>query len=232
MLKVKELSLFKNKTLLSGVSLEIPLGRVTCFLGKSGSGKTSLLRCLAQLEKSYQGEVSYEGKKISTLLSRERAHLMGYVSQSYPLFPHLSVFENCLQPLTLHCKGAKEDRYIQIQKVCESLGVHAYLEAMPHELSGGQRQRVAIARALLLEPLFLLLDEPTSALDPENTDILIHILTILKKKGGSVLISTQDMGFAARVMDHAFFLSSGELSHEYIPSRKEMCHDELCAFFL
>lgn len=191
MLKVKNLRLIKNKTILNDLSLEIPLERITLLLGKSGSGKTSLLRCIAGLE-------TYQGKIYSPSVT--------YVSQAYTLFPHMTVRENCLQPLRLN------NIKTPIEPILDSLDMLAYIDAKPYQLSGGQQQRLALARAFLLNTSYILLDEPTSALDPENTERLIKLLKSSKQ---GILISTQDMSFAAQLLDRAYFLEDGVIIESY-----------------
>ncbi|MGR3973959.1 MAG: ATP-binding cassette domain-containing protein [Candidatus Rhabdochlamydia sp.] len=231
MLKVNHLSLYKKQAILTDISLEAHPGHITGLLGKSGSGKTSLLRCLAQLEKGYQGEVMCQESRLIHLHPHKRRELIGYVCQSYPLFPHLSVMQNLEQPLFLCQNHDRKKSLALIEEVCVSLGVLPYLQAMPHELSGGQRQRIAIARAVVLNPSWLFLDEPTSALDPENTDLLIQLLIRFKQQEKGVIISTQDMGFAASVMDRVIFLSQGEVASHYLPQSQEQCLQDLEAFF-
>jgi polar amino acid transport system ATP-binding protein len=201
MLKVKNLTLRKKKIILNNLTLEVPYGRITLLLGKSGSGKTSLLRCLAQLE-SYQGEITH----LDAPFKNSLPSIVTYVSQSYTLFPHLTVLENCLQPLRLNKITTP------IESILGYLDMLPYLFSKPSELSGGQQQRIALARALLLSPYFLLLDEPTSALDPDNTDRLI---TLLKSSGKGIIISTQDMSFASKVLDRAYFLEDGAIVESY-----------------
>ncbi len=205
MLKVKNLSLHKNKTILSNITLEAPPHCITLLLGKSGSGKTSLLRCLAGLE-TYKGEITYNDLP----LPKNRSSIVTYVSQSYTLFPHLTVLENCLQPLRLNKISNS------IDSILESFHMLPYLHAKPHELSGGQQQRIALSRALLLSPSYLLLDEPTSALDPENID---RFITLLRKFGKGAIISTQDMTFASRVLQRAYFLEKGKLIETSVVSK-------------
>lgn len=191
MLKVKDLTLTKKKIILNNISIEAPPGRITLLLGKSGSGKTSLLRCIAGLE-AYEGEIT----PISTT----------YVAQSYTLFPHMTIRENLLQPLRINNLSTP------IEPTLSTLGMLPYLDSKPNELSGGQQQRIALARAFLLSPAYILLDEPTSALDPDNTERLI---ALLKSSGCGVIISTQDMAFASKLLDNAYFLEDGNLVESY-----------------
>ncbi len=209
MLKIENLSLIKKKKhVLTEIHCDFPRNQITLLLGKSGCGKTSLLRSIAQLEPTCQGNLSFCGKSLREMSQKERCQLLGFVSQSYALFPHRNVLDNCAHPLRLLGYSQKEARQ-RVDEMLAFLGMEPYLFAMPQELSGGQQQRVAIARALVLNPRFLLLDEPTSALDPENTSRLIEILKKLKKEGKGIIIASQDMAFAAHLFDTAFFLEEG-----------------------
>jgi ABC-type polar amino acid transport system ATPase subunit len=212
MLRVENLSLVKkDKLILDKITCELLRGKITLLLGKSGSGKTSLLRCLAGLESDVGGEISFLGKSLLGLPPKNRSRLLGYVSQSYALFPHMRALDQCVHPLrVLLCLSEKEARE-KIAQLFEFLDIKRYTAAYPHELSGGQQQRVAIARALALDPLFLLLDEPTSALDPENTGRLIEILKRLRDEGKGIIIASQDMAFGAALFERAFFLEEGVL---------------------
>src|SRR5271156_2526260 len=177
MLKIKDLSLVKKGApILSRIHCEIPSKKITLLLGESGSGKSSLLRCIAQLESNYEGEISYQGQLIKNLSPWERGRLIGFVSQNYALFPHMDALGNCTQPLIKNLGVSKKEALERAMEKFFSLGIEKLGSAYPHELSGGQQQRVAIARAAVLSPLLLILDEPTSALDPENTNRLIEIL--------------------------------------------------------
>jgi polar amino acid transport system permease protein len=209
MLKVKKLSL---ESILREISLEIPEKRITLLLGKSGSGKTTLLRCIAHLEKEYTGDIEYKEQKLSSLSSQERCKVLGFVPQSFALFPHMTILDNCAKPLRL--QGAtKELAYEKAKAMLDSLDMGKFANRKPHELSGGQQQRAAIARALVLDPAYLLFDEPTSALDPENTELFIEILQEFKEKG--ILIASQDMAFASKILDRAFFMENGSLIEQY-----------------
>lgn len=220
MLNIKKLSLSKSRgKVLQDISFEIPSKRTTLLLGKSGSGKTSLLRCIAQLEK-YEGNVLYHDQKLSDLPSKERCRVIGFVPQSFALFPHMTILDNCSQPLRL-IGESKEAAYQKALQTLDSLDMGTFADRRPHELSGGQQQRAAIARALVLNPSFLLFDEPTSALDPENTDLFINILARLEGKG--IIIATQDIAFAVKILDRAFFLENGLLLEHYDKTQPLSC---------
>jgi ABC-type polar amino acid transport system ATPase subunit len=210
MLEVKNLSVRKKRDILRNISLTVSLKKVTVLLGKSGSGKTTLLRCIAQLEREYKGEITYCGQKI---VQENRNQTLGFVPQNYSLFPHLSALDNCAQPLRF--KMDKEAAKEKAEKMLNSLGMDQYYDSYPHELSGGQQQRVALARSLLLGPSLLLLDEPTSSLDPQNTDLLVGIIRQLKEEGKGMIISTQDMAFAEKILDRAYFLEEGAIVDAY-----------------
>ena len=210
MIHVKKLQLVKGKRgkeipLLVDDSFHISTDKVTLFLGKSGSGKTSILRCLSQIEREYEGEILYKGKPLKRLTQKERCQLIGFVPQNYALFPSMTVLDNCAQPLRVVLGLSKDEAYRKVDERVSSLGMQGLLHRYPHELSGGQQQRTSILRALLLNPIFLLLDEPTSALDPENAELLIQIIQKLKKEGKGVIISSQDMYFAQRIYESVYF---------------------------
>ena len=205
----------KKKTILKGISLNFPTKRISLLLGKSGSGKTTLLRCIAQLEKEYEGNITYNEKSLSQMPPKERCQVLGFLPQSFALFPHMNVLENCLHPLTLRSSKKNKTLIEEVEKTLVSLDMGKYILSRPHELSGGQQQRAAIARALLLKPSFLLFDEPTSALDPENTLLFKDIVQKLILEDKGVIISTQDMAFAEMIFDRAFFLEEGMLIENY-----------------
>lgn len=217
MLSVRNVFLEKDlkKAILKNISLEIPKRRVSLFLGKSGSGKTSLLRSIAQLERHYRGEVLYKGKNLFKVSAQELCQIVGFVPQTFALFPHMNVLENCLQPLLLKGSKRRKELLEEVEKTLISLDMGNHLLSKAQQLSGGQQQRVAIARALLLQPSFLLFDEPTSGLDPENTELFAGIIQRLLEEGKGVVISTQDKAFAEMVFGRAYFLEEGALVEEY-----------------
>lgn len=208
-------------TILSDITCEISKGCITLFLGASGAGKSTLLRCLSQLETGYEGDIFYNDQPLKTLSSPKRARYLSFIAQSYALFPHLSVLENCSQVLIV---TGQDSRKIAEEKALEALamlGMEGYASSYPQELSGGQKQRVAIARALTLNPEMLLLDEPTSALDPGNSASLAKILRALSERGKGIVIATQDIAFAEQVLDLGYFMEKGMIvdqSEKHEPS--------------
>ncbi len=214
MLNVRNVSLVKKKRILKDLSFTIPSMRISLLLGKSGSGKTSLLRCLAQLE-NYEGEILFKEERLDQISPKLRCQIVGFVPQSFALFPHMNVLDNCAQPLNLNTSQKLKSVYEKVEQVLASLDMEKLALAKPHELSGGQQQRVAIARALCLNPSFLLFDEPTSALDPENTRLFIKIIQKLCVSGKGIAISTQDMGLANQILDRAYFMEEGEIVEKY-----------------
>lgn len=216
MLKITDLNLSKKRKsetthILKDITITIPDERITLFLGKSGSGKTSLLRCIAQLEQEYTGTISFGDKNLAKLSNLEKSGIVGFLPQNFPLFPHMNVIKNCSFALRKLMKYPKKAAYEKAEEMLTALSMEKHLDKYPHELSGGQQQRVAIARALSLNPKFLCFDEPTSALDPENSDNFMEILNSLSKTGAGIVISSQDMHFSRKVLDYAIFLEHGRI---------------------
>jgi len=202
MIEGKNISLtMKGKKILKDLSFEVPKGRLAAFIGKSGAGKTSLLKCIGGLY-SYEGKFMCEGKK-------------GFVFQQYHLFPHMTVLENCMHPLHKVMKWPLEFARAHAQAMLENFGMREYQEVYPSQLSGGQQQRVAIARAMCLEPQILLFDEPTSALDPENTRLFLDMLRKLQKEKVTIVISTHDQTLLSSILDLVYFMEEGEITESY-----------------
>jgi polar amino acid transport system ATP-binding protein len=144
------------------------------------------------------------------LSSSQRAEEIGYVFQDFNLFTHLSVLQNCIDPLLI--RGMTNEHAQQrAHEVLRQFGMQDFVGAYPSQLSGGQKQRVAIARALCLQPKILLLDEPTASLDPINTDILVDILQKLAGQGLTIGVSSQDMSFVRKILDRIYYVQAGEI---------------------
>lgn len=219
MISGKEISISK---ILKNVTFEIKKGRITTFIGHSGAGKTSLLKCSSNLLRHYSGIILYREKNIKDLNPKERASAVGYVAQQFHLFPHLTVLQNCTYALV---STGFPDAVERARQTLQMLNLDSYRNSYPKHLSGGQQQRVAIARALVLQPEVLLLDEPTSALDPENSKCLEKILLELNAKGVTLALSSHDMSFVRNIQDCIYFMESGQIVETW--NRNDRSLDEV-----
>ncbi len=212
MITLENVSFSRNNTpILNNIYLEIPTGSIISILGKSGIGKTTLLRCIAQLEQNYTGLIKINKKDIKSLNSASRAQLLGFVFQQYSLFSHLSILENCVQPLQVVKKWTVEKAQQHAYYFLQQLGVDFLADKYPSQLSGGQQQRVALARALCLHPKVLLLDEPTAALDTENIKNLQLILKKISQQGITIILATHNLDFAKSISDTVYTLQDNTL---------------------
>ena len=209
-----------NQTLLNNISYTLLPGRITTFIGKSGAGKTILLKSLVGLIPSPHNTVMINGTQLNEMNNKQRAQEIGYVFQDFNFFPNLTVLENCTNPLITY--GLKEDQAQQCARdILQELNMQNFSNRYSKDLSGGQQQRVAIARALCLQPKVLLLDEPTASLDPVNSELLIIILQKLKAQGLTIGISTQDMYFMNKIFDRTYYLENGTIL-EYCDSKENV----------
>ncbi len=198
---------------LHGVSFSIGRGEVVAVIGRSGSGKSTMLRCLNRLEKIDSGVIEVCGHLVSKPevdLNRLRRDV-GIVFQSFNLFPHLSVRENvALGPRVARKLGRAETGRIT-EEVLNKVNLLEKAEAYPEQLSGGQQQRVAIARSLAMEPQVMLFDEVTSALDPYLTGEVLAVMEQLALGGMTMLVVTHEMAFARKVADTVIFMQEGRV---------------------
>jgi polar amino acid transport system ATP-binding protein len=199
-----------NQNLLDGVSCSLTSGHITGFVGKSGAGKTMLLKSLIGLVTPADGRIVIDHTLLNTLTPKQRAKKIGYVFQNFNLFPHLTVLQNCMDPLLVYGTAYHEAEK-KARLVLQELDMSDCLNKYPSQLSGGQQQRTAIARALSLNPSVLLLDEPTASLDPFNTEILVGILHNLVRKGLTIGLSSQDTNFICKVFDRVYCIESGKV---------------------
>jgi len=211
-LQIKKIDLTKKQNLiLTDISLDCAPGTITTLIGKSGAGKTSLLKCIGQLDPAYSGLVEFNGKDLRKFTHKEKAELIGFVFQQYNLFPHMTVINNCTNPLRIVKKYDENQALAIAQPILEKFGLKKLANVYPMNLSGGQQQRVAIARALCFNPNIICLDEPSAALDPENSMLLITTLKDLAKSGTTILLSSQDMPFVKGIADVIVMLEDGKL---------------------
>lgn len=211
MLQVKNLnkSFGKNKVL-NDINFDVKSGQVAVLLGKSGAGKTTILRCINGLEDFDSGEIVVDNCVIKNKnhISKYREKI-GMVFQNFNLFPHMSVLENIIASPINVLKISKEEAVSRAKELLKMVDLEDKIDAYPCELSGGQCQRVAIARACALTPKVLCFDEPTSALDVESIEKVSSIIEDLKSKGMAILIITHDIGFAKKISDKVIKISDG-----------------------
>lgn len=211
MIKATDITVsMQGKETVKSVSCIVPEGRITAFIGKSGAGKTTVLKALAGIIKPVQGDISVDGKALEDLPSVQRAESIGYVFQEFNLFDHLTVLQNCVDPMIVH-GFSQAEALARALKYLALLDMNSYVDKYPYQLSGGQKQRVAIARALCLEPKVLLLDEPTASLDPLNTGTLVAILKNVASQGLCIGLSSQDMSFVQELFDRVYYMKDGEI---------------------
>lgn len=223
MLEVVNLSKrFGDTTIFKDISFTVLEGEIVCVKGKSGEGKTTLLRCINALEEADRGSIKVNDlflcndedghiKYASKNKLQEIRQKIGFVFQNYNLFPHMTVMENLLEAPVYLKKMSRED----IEKRAEYLLTELELEGKenfyPYQLSGGQKQRVAIARACMLSPSILCFDEPTSALDEGTRGQISKILRKLSSKNIAIIIVTHDNAFVHEIADRVITLSEGKI---------------------
>ena len=186
---------------LHSVSLHIPEGSYTAFVGPSGSGKSTLMNILGCLDLPTEGEYFLDGENVSRMtppeMTRVRKEKIGFVFQGYQLMNRLTAEENVAFPLMLRGIEA-EKRLRQAREMLAHVGLKGRENHLPRELSGGQQQRVALARALIAKPRLLLCDEPTGALDVESRDGILQMLENLHSEGHTIVLITHDLSVARR----------------------------------
>ena len=210
---------FGSFHVLKNINLEVGQGERIVICGPSGSGKSTLIRCINRLEVHQQGHISVNGIELSgDLKNLETIRSdVGMVFQSFNLFPHLSVLENCtLAPIWVR-KMPKRDADELAMEYLERVKIPEQAQKFPGQLSGGQQQRVAIARALCMKPKIMLFDEPTSALDPEMIKEVLDTMIELAETGMTMLVVTHEMGFAKKVADRVIFMDEGEIIEQNTP---------------
>ena len=207
---------FKHVEALNNVSLDVKRGEVLFIFGPSGGGKSTLLRCINQLEKVNEGEIIVDGIRVTEPhadLDKLRSEV-GMVFQLFNLFPHLTTLQNITIAQEKVRKWPKEQAIETAHRLLKRVGLPEKADAYPHQLSGGQKQRVAIARALAMNPLIMLFDEPTSALDAEMIREVLDVMVDLAREGMTMLVVSHEMGFAKAAADRMVFLADGRVIEE------------------
>ncbi|MBV8105910.1 MAG: amino acid ABC transporter ATP-binding protein [Hyphomicrobiales bacterium] len=198
---------------LRNINLSVRRGERIVVCGPSGSGKSTLIRCVNRLEEYQRGLIVVDGVELTQDIRRidEVRRDVGMVFQSFNLFPHLTVLENCaLAPIWVR-KMPRRDAENLAMQLLTRVKIPEQSSKYPGQLSGGQQQRVAIARALSMNPRIMLFDEPTSALDPEMVKEVLDTMTALAQDGMTMIVVTHEMGFARQIADRVVFMDNGEI---------------------
>ena len=204
---------FEGKAVLREVDLTVQPHEVVCLIGSSGSGKSTMLKCVNLLVPIDAGTILLDGADItaSGVNANQVREEMGIVFQAFNLFPHMTVLDNItLSPRKVH-GVSKADAQDKARELLESFGLSDKTDEYPDRLSGGEQQRVAVIRALATEPELMLFDEVTSALDPELVAEVLNVIRGLKDAGMTMVIATHEMGFARDVADQVCFLDQGRI---------------------
>ena len=210
---------YENATPLKDVSAVIHEGDVISVIGPSGTGKSTLLRCINMLEQPTRGTILLDGEDITVPgydLTKVRRR-MGMVFQSFNLFGHLTVIENIMLAQTEILKKSKQDAYDTSVSLLKRVGLADKGLQYPDQLSGGQKQRVAIARTLAMDPDVILLDEPTSALDPTMVNEVQAVIRDLANSGRTMMIVTHEMRFAKAICNRVFYMDEGGIYEDGTP---------------
>ena len=222
MIKIEHLKKeYPNVTPLKDVNVEIHDGDVICVIGPSGTGKSTLLRCINLLERPTSGKIWLDGEEITDPkcdINKVRQK-MGMVFQSFNLFGHKTVIENIMMaPMDLLGRS-KQEAYDTGMELLRTVGLAEKALSYPDELSGGQKQRIAIARTLAMDPDVILFDEPTSALDPTMVGEVQAVIRDLSKTGKTLMIVTHEMAFARAISSRVFYMDEGGVYEEGTPEQ-------------
>ncbi|MCB1379326.1 MAG: amino acid ABC transporter ATP-binding protein [Alphaproteobacteria bacterium] len=222
---------FGAHQVLNGIDLTIRAGEVVVVIGASGSGKTSLLRCVNLLNVPDAGRIVIDGEPIfhkdgsgvdqlrlgQSEINRIRVKT-GMVFQQFNLFPHMSVLQNVMEgPVTVK-RQPKTEAEAAARAIIDQMGLSDHVSKRPAQLSGGQQQRVAIARALAMSPRIMLFDEPTSALDPELVGEVLRAMLELARSGMTMMVVTHELGFAFEIADRVVFIDNGKVAADGPPA--------------
>jgi polar amino acid transport system ATP-binding protein len=209
---------YKDVEVLKGVSLTLERSETKVIMGPSGTGKSTLLRCINRLTAPSSGEVYLDGTLIEERNINEMRQKIAFVFQDFNLFLHLNALDNvAMAPMRLKGLKRAQARERAMQEL-RRVGMQDHVESYPAQLSGGQQQRVSIARALAMKPEVILFDEPTSALDPELTGEVVSVMQNLASEGVTMLVVSHEIGFARRAADAIVFMEGGYVVEEGPPA--------------
>jgi len=210
---------YADKVIFQHIDLEVKSGDTIVIIGPSGTGKSTLLRCINLLTRPNEGQIFLNGEEI-TAKGINEDHVrqrIGMVFQNFLLFNHLTALENVKLGLTKVRHMKAEEAEVKAISHLKRVGLSEHMDKYPGQLSGGQQQRVGIARALAMDPEIMLFDEPTSALDPELIGEVLEVMRDLSKSGMTMVVVTHEMGFAREVADSIIFMERGSIVEEGSP---------------
>jgi polar amino acid transport system ATP-binding protein len=204
-----------------GINLTVATGELVCLIGASGSGKSTILRCMNLLEPIDDGQLLFNGVDITDpeLDPQPIRQKIGLVFQSFNLFPHMTAIENVLLAPQRVMKRTRSEVVPEAEALFQRFGLADRMGHYPDQLSGGQQQRVAIIRALAMKPDVMLFDEVTSALDPELVGEVLQVIRALKQSGMTMVLATHEMDFARDAADKVCFLDKGQIVEEGPPEQ-------------
>ena len=212
---------FGSLEVLNDINFSVQKGEVVTVIGSSGSGKSTMLRCINMLETPSGGEILFHGKNIAERgidVNQYRSRV-GMVFQNFNLFANKTVLQNCMLGQIKVLKKSKEEARERAMMYLRKVGMEAFANAGSVQLSGGQKQRVAIARALCMQPEVLLFDEPTSALDPEMVGEILDVIKELAQENMTMVIVTHEMAFARDVSTRVVFMDEGVIAEQGTPQQ-------------
>jgi polar amino acid transport system ATP-binding protein len=211
--------IYGENIIFKDISLEVHKGETIVIIGPSGTGKSTLLRCINLLTPVNSGKIYLEGREITapSINQDEVRQQIGMVFQNFLLFNHLTARDNVMIGLTKVKKMPKEKALEKAMHELNRVGLADRAGHYPSQLSGGQQQRVAIARALAMDPKIMLFDEPTSALDPELIGEVLSVMAQLAREHMTMLVVTHEMGFAREVADRIIFIEKGSIVEQGAP---------------
>ncbi len=220
-IKIESLSkAFGKELVIKSIDLSVAPSEVVFIIGPSGTGKSTLLKCLNLLDRPTSGHIWFEGQDITAkgVNADNVRQKIGMVFQEFNLFNHLTVFQNVTVGMRKVLGMGKEEAHRKAIIEIKRVGMDEHKDKYPAQISGGQKQRVAIARALAMDPKIMLFDEPTSALDPELTSEVLSVMKKLAQEGMTMLIVSHEMSFARDAADRVIFMDSGVIVEEGTPA--------------